>query len=215
MIPKESKLTRFELPLISLKTSSEQLQRFASDRWPSDARKFVAKDIIQNGKELLARYNINWDLVLSNIRVMQVNTLRVGVDAIAVNGARMIGGLAVVMNSPMYAPPIVYLSGGLLVNKLVNNVRNSEEFEDFKEKMEHSSVFYGQNTLLPPADLHMEILNFLLRIKDRTNNWHFIKRLASLLKEGRVEDAHTWCGHFFVYTNFCPQSLDDYFCSPR
>ena len=184
MNPKESAPTRFELPIISPKTSNGQLQEFVRRHWPSDDRKRVALDIVRNGKELLAGHNTNWDLVLSNIRVVQVNTPKVGEAAIAVNEARFIGGLAARAGWSMHDPGSVYLSGIYLAH-----IADSK-LEEFKTTMTKAAVCYAENTF-PEDELLMKTLDLLLGHRDRRNHSNLVTRIASLLGGGNVQDAYT------------------------
>lgn len=186
MIPKEPEPTRFlELPQISEKTSSKQLVIWSKQRWPSDARNRVAADIVKNGKELLAESNIDWKLVLGNIRIVQLDSPYYGEAAIAKRDAPLIGALAVSGSMAMHDPSIVYLS----VKLLANRVKTGEEFEDFKRSLRKSAVDYGQK-VLSLADRHMESLDFLLEVENRGMHRDIINKILSLLGHGDIDDAH-------------------------
>jgi len=187
MTAREAEPTRFlEVPRISEKISSEQLVIWSKQRWPSDARRRLAADIIDNGKELLKENNIDWDSVLRNIRVLQFNNPYVGAEAIACSGARIIGGLAIGFNWSMHDSPAVYLSGKLLADR----VKDSEELDDFKSLMRQSAKNYGEKTL-PNACLYMETLDFLLlEFKPRTGYGKIIEQLRPLLEEGDTEGVY-------------------------
>jgi len=184
MTPKESEQMRFELPVISPKTSSEQLKIWSNERWLSNGRKGVAADIVKNAKELLVGNNTDWELVLSSIRNQQLTSLQLGEDAIAVDDARAIGGLGAAAEWPMHHPPMVYLSGGILVAR----VKESKEFEDFRSNMRNAATSYGHKTL-PDADLYMEVLDFLLAAMRNRRHRAIIKKVVSLLANEDIEGA--------------------------
>jgi hypothetical protein len=96
MIHGESEPTRSSgVFKISPKINSEQLIIWSKQKWPSEGRRRLGAEIIKNGQELLAARNIDWELVLRNMRVVQLGTVYYGEAAIAVRDAQIIGALAV------------------------------------------------------------------------------------------------------------------------
>ena len=182
MTPKESERNPLDLPKISPKTSYEQLQKWSKGIWESDGIRGVAADIVDNGKELLVDWD--WELVLDNIRIQRFTSLQSGVNAIAINGARMIGALAVAAGWSMDDPAIVYLSAKCLAN------RASSNFENFKRTMREAALAYGQNAL-PEPHKYMQTLDFLLELRDRNKHRSFINKVALLLGKGNIEEAYT------------------------
>jgi hypothetical protein len=187
MIPIEGEPTRFlDVPLISQKTSNAVLRIWSTDRWKSDTSSYVASHIINNGKELLLGSNVNWDLVLDSIRVVggynNRGGVQSGVDAIAVNGARFIGGLAARAGWSMHDPPTVYLSG-----KYLAHIAN---LEDFKTTMTNRAVSYGQKTI-PEAELLMKTLDLLLEHPEIRKHSSHLTRMYNLLNNGDIQGAYS------------------------
>jgi len=174
-----------EVPLISPKIPNSRLEEFSRQRWLSDDAKAVAKDIVQNAKELLIGGNTDWELVLGSIRAQKLNIVQFGEAAIAADSARTIGALAVYAGWSMHDPPIVYLSGRLIADR----VKNGENLGDFKNRMLEAAINYG-NKVLPHADFYIEILDFLLQPKDRGKYGFIIRKVAPLLREGNIEGAY-------------------------
>ena len=186
MNPKESESTEFQMPVISPKTLNETLNEWSNEvhPWPSEGRNRVAADVIQNGKELSP--NSDWGLVLDSIKVAQGynNSVKLGQDAIAVNGARLIGGLAARAGWSMHYPGSVYLSGKYLVHIA------GSKLEDFKTTMTKRAVSYGQKTL-PEAELLMKTLDLLLEHQGRKNHNRLVTRIAALFRNGDIQGAYT------------------------
>lgn len=172
------------IPDISKKTSNEKLLAWSTQRWQSDATRYVALDIVNNGKELLSGSAVDWNLVLNSIRIVERynGSTHFGGAAIAVHGGRLIGGLAARAGWSMDNPQSVYLSGKYLAN-IVN-------FEDFKAKMTLASVLYAEKTL-PQAELLMGILDLLLEDSGRINHSRLVRRIASLLHDGNIQKAYS------------------------
>ena len=187
MTLEEHEPTRFlDLPRISdKKTSNATLKEWSSDRWKSGTSRYVALDIINNGKELLLGINVDWGLVLNSIRVVREynGSVQFGQDAIAANGARLIGGLAARAGWSMHDPQSVYLSG-----KYLADVAGSE-LEDFKTTMTERVIFYGEKTL-PEAELSMKILDLLLQHRDKRKHTKLVERTADLLRNGNIQGAY-------------------------
>ena len=183
MTSKESQQIEFELPLISRKTSNDELKKFSSQHWESDAARQVAGDIVNNVKDLLVGTKTDWEAVLKSIRHQHLNSLKLGVDAIAVNDARAIGALAVYAGWSMHDPAIVYLSA-----KCLENIASSNKLEDFRIKMRDAAYTYGQNNL-PDADLYKETLDFLLAAMHNRGHRTIIKKVVSLLANEDIERA--------------------------
>lgn len=185
MIPREGEPAIFsDVPGISEKTSNEMLKEWSSQIWPSDGRNCVAQDIVNNGKQLLLGSNVDWGLVLSRINARKVDTVVFGEAAIAANGARLIGGLAARAGWSMHDPQSVYLSG-----KYLGRIAGSK-LEDFKTTMTLVSVSYIRKTL-PGAELLMKTLDLLLEHRGGNNNGNFVKRIATLLRDGKIQEAYT------------------------
>lgn len=181
---REGEPTRFlDVPQISTKTSNALLQEWVKQHWTSDYRKYVALDIVNNGKELLLGSTVDWELVLSKTRAQKIDTVVFGEQAIAANGARFIGGLAARAGWSMHDPAIVYLSG-----KCLAHIAGSK-LEDFKTTMTRAAVSYGQKTL-PDAELLMKTLDLLFERRDR-NHSNLVTRIANLLRDGKIQEAHT------------------------
>jgi len=168
---------------ISEKTSAARLKEFSKGNWQSYATKQVAGDMVNNVKDLLVGTNIDWESVLKSIHYQHLNSLKFGVDAIAVHGARYIGGLVAKGNWSMDDPPAVYLS----VKYFADIV--SDKFEDLKTKMLETAVTYGQKSL-PDADSYMEILDFLLEVKNKEGYRAILNRLVPLLTSENIEEAY-------------------------
>ncbi len=171
-----------EIPNISEKTSIKILQDWSHQRWPSDAKMHVAADMVKNCQELLAKKNIDWKLVLRNIRIENFG-LQFGESAIANSEAHIVGPLAAQVDWPMHRPEIVYLSGKCIASRV------SEKLEDFKKTMLETAIVYGQKTI-PNANLCMEVLDYILEIPNRNKERHTIKQLYALLREGNTEGAY-------------------------
>ena len=136
MTPKESEKIGFELPLISPKSSSEQLRKFSSKSWTGDGRRQVAADIVKNVKELLAGTNTDWELVLRSIHDQRLGSVQFGEAAIARRDAYSIGALVARANWSMDDPQAVYLSVKCVAYRI------SDKFEDLKSKMLELSLIH-------------------------------------------------------------------------
>jgi len=184
MVPEEIEqpmgLVVFE---ISLKTSKKDLEEFSNQGWRSTATRQVAEDIVDNGKELLARSDIDWKSVLENIRSIDGGSERNGVAAIAMHRARTIGALALYAGWSMHEPAIVYLSA-----KCLEKIASSNKHEDFRMKMRNAAYVYGWNNL-PNADLYIKTLDLLLEI-DRDKHRADVRQAMSLLGEGDIKEAY-------------------------
>lgn len=179
----ESEPIGLVLPIISEKTPFKELKAFSKKKWGSDARKQVATDIVQNGKELFP--GADWKSILDNIHSMGYSTLYRGYGAIAFSDAPHVGGFAVRIKRLMHDPPIVYLSSRVLANR----VRASEEFKDFKSKMPYSAVEYGQKNL-PEAQSYMEILDFVSEPNSSNKKRDCILKLGKLLCKDDIVGAY-------------------------
>lgn len=168
-----------DVSLISQKTSREQVQEYSTDRWKSDGRKRIAADIANNVRELLAgRIDIDFDLFLNGIRTERQGVYH-GKDAIAMDGAQLIGAMAAGGNWATHDPPIVYLSARLLADMA----------ESGGEIVRQSAFDYGQK-VLPHGELYMKILDFLLELPNKKNSWPFIRQVEGLLGKGDIEGAY-------------------------
>ncbi len=175
--------TTLELPLISKKTSNEMLKKWSSQCWPSEGRKYITQDIVNNGKELLFGHNVNWIAALSSISETQhETTIRLGEKAIAVNGSRFIGGFAASVGWSMDDPESVYLSGKYLANMA--------KLEDFKSKMSEVAVAYGIKSLGENSGLYIEILDFLLELQKEKNRDESIKNIKGSLGDRDVQKSY-------------------------
>ena len=184
MTLKEPEPTRFLVPWISKKTLHEQLKGFSDLRWSSsDSINRVSENIIDNAKELLAGSNIDWELVLSSIRMEKLGIVRIGKAAIAANGARFIGGLAARTGWSMHDPQIVYLCG-----KYLGDIAGSK-LEDFKTTMTQTAISYGQKTL-PEAELLMKILDLLLEHPDIRKRAGLVTKTYDSLGNGDIQGAY-------------------------
>lgn len=174
------------IPDISKKTSNEQLLVWSKQHWPSDRRRYVAYDIVNNGKELLLGSDVDWDSVLGSIRVAREynGSVQSGEVAIAANGARFIGGLAARAGWSMHDPQSVYLSGQYLAHIA------GSELQDFKTAMTLSSVCYIRKTF-PEDELLMKTLDLLSGHRDGRNNGNLVTRIATLLHDGNIQDAYS------------------------
>lgn len=184
MISREGEPTGFlDLPKISPKTSSEQLLMWSKEVWKSDSRNRVARDMVNNGKELLFGSNIDWNLVLSKISARKMGAVVFGEAAIAADCARFVGGLASRAGWSMHDPQSVYLSGKYLADTA------GSKLEDFKTTMTLASVCYMEKTM-PEAESLMKTLDLLLgnpRIRNRSS---LLTKIATLLHDGNVQDAY-------------------------
>lgn len=184
MIPREGDPTRIlDVPYISVKTSREQVQQYSELRWRNDGRSRIAADIIKNGEELLVESNIDWELVLGSIRREQLGSASYGKAAIAIYDAHLIGALAARGGWATHDPPIVYISGKCLAERV------SDKLESFKSTMLRAAVMYGHKTL-PHADLYIETLDFLLGVENRARHRKIINNLGVLLGSGDIEGAY-------------------------
>jgi hypothetical protein len=186
MIPKEPEPTRsLDVPRISEKTSNAALKKWSTEYWESGRRRRVELDIIDNGKELLLGSSVDWSLVLGSISVVQEGGyggyMQVGEAAIAVNGARFIGGLVAHAGWSMHDPQSVYLSGKYLAH--------IAKLEDFKNVMTLASVSYGRKTL-PEAELLMKTLDLLLENPNIRRRSNLLTKTIVLLHDGNIQDAY-------------------------
>lgn len=190
-LEKQMDLKEPQIFTISPKTSAATLQRWARERWRSEDRKGVAKDIVGNVRELSIVSEPELNRVLQSIHYFsQFNQCRksFGQDAIAVNSARTIGGLGALANWPMHAPQMVYLS----IKCLIDMAGSGDELEALKRKMREGALDYGDEHL-PSPYLYIEILDFLSQPRNgtgKTNIQGFVKDLASLLGAGNVDGVH-------------------------
>jgi len=174
-----------DVPRISEKTLNMVLKKWSTENWKSDPRKYVASDIINNGKELLLGSNVDWSLVLGSINAAREGGYggytQVGEAAIAVNGARFIGGLVAHAGWSMHDPQSVYLSGKYLAQ--------IAKLEDFKTTMTSASVSYGRKTL-PEAELLMKTLDLLLEHPNIRKHSKLVGKIIDLLCKGDIQGAH-------------------------
>lgn len=187
MIPKGPEQARFlDIPVISKKTSSQQLKIWSEEHWPSEGGTTVANDIVKNGRELLVATNTNWDQVLKSIRNgVQLGGVQSGYGAIARNDAITIGGLGGVANWSMNRPPMVYLSAICLANR----VKRGGELEYFKSRIRQAATMYMYKTF-PDAVKYVKTLDFLLEVKNRDKYRKVIKRTQTLLGSGEIGEAY-------------------------
>ena len=196
MILRESEPTRLlDVPVISPKTSVETLQRWAGEHWRIGGRKGVTQNIIENVRELRIVNEYELNTVLLSIRYFKPNSLYTGEDAIAVDSARLIGGLGALANWPMHAPQMVYLSA-----RCVGAMEErGDEPKALKIKISKGAINYAKE-YLPSPDLYIEILDFLSQPRNRTGRTSkgFIEKAISLLGEGNVEVAHRLMNESFT-----------------
>lgn len=183
MIPKEIEpvmdLVVFE---ISEKTPYKQLQKWSSQNWPSDSTKMVTRDIVNNVVELTSGKEIDFCLVLKNIKVNRYDSgVYSGRAAIAVNAARTVGGIAVALGCSMDDPRIVVISGMCLIKM----AKDESSLEDFRNIMTEAIGNYGKN-MLPEPDLYMEILQSLFTEKIQNTKI----KVGKLLQNGNIEEVH-------------------------
>ena len=191
MILEEGEPTRFlDVPRISKKTLHEQLKGFSDLRWSSsDSMNRVSENIIDNAKELLAGSNIDWELVLSSIRMEKLGIVRTGGAAIAAYGARFVGGLAGRAGWSMHDPQSVYLSG-----KYLGHIAGGK-LEDFKMTMTLASVSYAEKTL-PQAELLMKTLDFLLEHRGGRERASLVTKTYDSLGNGDIQGAYNIVSSF-------------------
>ncbi len=170
-----------EVPRISQKTSNERLVEWSAQKWLRDERRCVAKDIINNGKELLEGRNIDWELVLRGIKSTQWGELRVGEDALANTGARFIGGFAAYVGWSMHDPGSVYLSGQYLA------IIADDKLDVFRNIMAKSTIVYGEKTISNPELI--EILDYSLQIGGQQKDW-VTNSIKKFLSKGDISGCY-------------------------
>lgn len=171
-------------PQISKKTPIDQLSTWSSQNWPSSGMKRVAMDIFNNAVELTRDKEIDFELVLRNIKVDRHGSgVYSGRSAIAANPARTIGGIAVALGLSMHDPPLVVVSGIYFSES--ESVKNNSSLNDFRKIMIEVTEDYGRNTL-PSPDLYMQILRSLSI--EKTQNTKI--RVGRLLQKGNIKEAY-------------------------
>lgn len=193
--------------------------------WRGEAAERIVKDVVENGKDLVGSAFTSWGIVLKNIRHDRFSVRRysneTGEKALAYAAAPLLGSFMKALGCGMEAPPIVYVSGCLLLDEaekgLVTVTERLEEitsgrrkFETDKQRVEEQVQACREKVALeifgkvmeeaigeygcqtlPMPIIYTATLRAMLIRPRSEGNSKRQGQILNLLKQGKIKEAHS------------------------